>query len=132
MTLSQEQNTVDATLGRLIDNLQMLKHRKKQILAEADEVQKQIDTAETALMAAMELQQVKKSTGHLATASIVESVVPHVQDWDAFYDYIYRNKYGHLLDRRPSTSGCRELFETKGVIPGVVPFTKKSVRTTSI
>ena len=127
-----DKSDVDSTLGHKIDALQRLKFRKRQITEQLETLQKEIDLAESGLLAAMEMQDVKKSTGHLATASIVESLVPQVQDWDAFYEYIYRNKYGHLLDRRPSVSGCRELFETKGVIPGVVPFTKRTVRTTSL
>lgn len=131
MTVSSPEQ-VHETLGQKIDALQRLKAHKRELMAVVDQVQKQIDMAEAGLLAAMEMQDVKRSTGSLATASIVESIVPQVQDWDAFYEYIYRHRYGHLLDRRPSTSGCRELFETQGVIPGVVPFTKRSVRTTSI
>jgi hypothetical protein len=80
----------------------------------------------------MEEQGVSKSTGSLATASVYDSVKPSVQDWDAFWDYIWRHKHFHLLDRRPSVNGCREIFEKEGTIPGVVPFTKRSVRITSL
>lgn len=123
---------IHMTLGKMIDELQKLKFRKKQLTDQMAELQLEIDQAETSLMAAMQLQNVTKSTGTLATASISESVVPHVQDWDSFYDFIKRHSYFHLLDRRPNVAGCRELFESKGVIPGVVPFTKRTVRTTSI
>jgi hypothetical protein len=64
--------------------------------------------------------------------SITESVRPSVENWDDFYRFIHRHKYYHLLDRRPSVTGCRELFETKGNIPGVVPFTKRKINLRSI
>lgn len=55
---------------------------------------------------------------------IAPAIVPQVSDWDRFYKYIGRMKYYHLLERRPSVTGCRELWETKGEIPGVEQFTK--------
>jgi sarcosine oxidase delta subunit len=57
---------------------------------------------------------------------------PSVTDWDAFYKFIHENKYFHLLERRPHTAGCRELFQMRGAIPGVVPFVKRVVRVTKL
>lgn len=63
--------------------------------------------------------------GKSSSFIIAPSIVPQVSDWDAFYKYIGRMKYYHLLERRPSTTGCRELWETKkAAIPGVEQFTK--------
>jgi hypothetical protein len=75
---------------------------------------------------------VSKSTGVLATVSISENIRPSVEDWDAFYAYIHKYKYYHLMERRPSVSGCNELLETKGKIPGVVPFTQRKLNVRSV
>jgi hypothetical protein len=120
------------TVGEQIDALQKLKERKKDAETVVSDLEKQIEASANNLIELMEAQGVVRSTGRLATASISESIKPQVQDWAAFYDFIARHKYFHLLDRRPSVTGCRELFETKGVIPGVVPFTKKTIRTTTL
>lgn len=61
-----------------------------------------------------------------------ERVVPHVEDWNLYLKFIYDNQYGHLLERRPSVSGCREIFERNGTIPGVIPFVKRSLRTMKV
>ena len=80
----------------------------------------------------MDQQNITKSTGSKATVSISTSVKPSVEDWDAFYAYIHKNKYYHLLERRPSVTGCRELFDHKGAIPGVVPFTQRKLNIRSV
>jgi hypothetical protein len=120
------------TVGEQIDALQQLKQQKKDAEEVVGGIEKLIAEAEENLIALMDQQGVSKSTGRLATASVSESIKPHVQDWAAFYDFIARHKYFHLLDRRPSVSGCRELFENKGAIPGVVPFIKRAIRTTTL
>lgn len=53
------------------------------------------------------------------------STVAQVTDWDAFYAYIYKNKFGHLLQRRVSDPAWRELMEQGKKVPGTTPFTKK-------
>jgi hypothetical protein len=120
------------TIGERIDRLMQLKQKKKIAQQIVEEIEKEIAGEEEQLIELMDTQGVQRSTGSMATVSIVESIKPSVQDWDQFYDYIKRHDYFHLLDRRPSVNGCRELFEKNGMIPGVVPFTKRTVRTTSL
>jgi hypothetical protein len=115
------------TIGELTDKLHQIRERKRA----AEEVVKAIDeeykAAELKLMEAADAQKTGTGKGKLASFSIGESVLPQVTDWDAFYKYIYKNKFGHLLERRPSVTGCRELFDTKGAIPGVEKFTKRKI-----
>lgn len=120
------------TIGERIDRLMQLKQKKKIAQQIVEEIEQEIAGEEEQLIELMDAQGVQRSTGSMATVSIVESIKPSVQDWDQFYDYIKRHDYFHLLDRRPSVNGCRELFEKNGRIPGVVPFTKRTVRTTSL
>ena len=54
--------------------------------------------------------------------------VPQVEDWDQFHEFIRANGFFHLLDKRPSVSGCREMFMRDEVIPGVNPFDRTSFR----
>lgn len=82
---------------------------------------------EAQLILQMDAEGVTKSAGKMASVSISDNVRPSVEDWDAFYAYIHRQKLYHLLERRPSVTGCRELFEKRGKIPGVVPFVQRQV-----
>ncbi len=115
------------TLGEQADKLRKIYLRKK----DAEEVVKGIaEEYERESLVLMELADDQKTTtgkGTLASFSIGDSVVPQVKDWDAFYKYIAKTKFYHLLERRPSVTGCRELFDTKGAIPGVEKFTKRKI-----
>lgn len=112
-------------IGQKIDLRQALTDDKKEVQALLDALCAQIDEVEKALFEQMDKEGTTNGGGKTATVSVVESIVPNVKDWDSFYKYIARMKYFHLLERRASVSGCRELFETKGAIPGVEPFTKR-------
>lgn len=119
-------------IGTKIDQLHKLREQKRELEEKIKDLTTAMDKIENELMAQMDSEGVTKSTGSLATVSITTSVKPQVEDWDAFYKYINRTKYNHLLERRPSVTGCRELFESKGKIPGVVPFTQRKLLIRSV
>jgi hypothetical protein len=112
-------------IGLQIDALYKLKEELRAHQEKEKEIQARITVAETGLMETMESQHVDKSTGKLATVSISETVTGNVVDWDRFWAYIFKTKQSQLLQRRVSDPAIRELFETKGQVPGVEPFTKK-------
>lgn len=118
------------TLGKLIDDLA----RKKQELKDHGEVEKRLkDEAEKIklkIIAAAAEAGLGAATGKLAAAKIEEKVVPQAKDWDKVYALIAEKGWFHLLQRRLSTPGCIELFETQpGVLEaaGVERFTKIDV-----
>lgn len=121
-----------STVGAKIDALHALRGEKRQLEELLKVKAQEIDLAENDLIEQMDQQNITKSTGSKATVSISTSVKPSVEDWDAFYAYIHKNKYYHLLERRPSVTGCRELFDHKGAIPGVVPFTQRKLNIRSV
>ena len=121
-----------STVGAKIDALHALRGEKRQLEELLKAKAQEIDLAENDLIEQMDKQNITKSTGSKATVSISTSVKPSVEDWDAFYAYIHKNKYYHLLERRPSVTGCRELFDHKGAIPGVVPFTQRKLNIRSV
>ena len=121
-----------STVGAKIDALHALREEKRQLEELLRAKAQEIDIVENELIEQMDQQNITKSTGSKATVSISVSVKPSVEDWDAFYAYIHKNKYYHLLERRPSVTGCRELFDHKGAIPGVVPFTQRKLNIRSV
>ena len=121
-----------STIGAKIDALHALREDKRRLEELVKAKAQEIDAAENDLIEMMDRQNITKSTGSRATVSITSSTKPSVEDWDAFYAYIHKNKYYHLLERRPSVAGCRELFDTKGKIPGVVPFTQRRLNIRSV
>lgn len=115
------------SLGTQIDALFKLRERLREIQQTEKDQQELIAAAEVVLMETMEREGVEKSTGKLATVSISKVTTGNVVDWDVFWAFVFKNKYSHLLQRRVSDPAIRELFETKGKVPGVEPFTKQKI-----
>jgi hypothetical protein len=120
------------TVGSLIDAMYDVRERIRALNEQLKTLGQEKDAIEAELIALMDSEGVSKSTGKKASAGITETERPNVVSWDDFYKYIARTKNFHLLERRPSVSGCRELFETKGSIPGVEPFTQRTINLRSL
>lgn len=117
----------DSTIGKKIDAIYKLREKIRGFEEQIKILAKEKEELEYKLLEQMETEGLTKSTGKNASVTISDSVRPTVEDWDVFYTYIHKKKFYHLLERRPSVTGCRELFEKYGKIPGVVPFTKRTV-----
>lgn len=102
-------------LGTAIDKLWKLKETQKIADAKAKDAADAFKAFEAEVIDLLKGQGARKSTGKLANFSIKPSIVPVISNWDLFYPYIYKNKAGYLLERRPSVTACRELFESKGI-----------------
>lgn len=122
-----EREYLMSSIGASIDKLFALREKKRAHEKSISDIEKEIAVMEIDLMLLMKAEGVDKATGKKASVSITTNIRPNVIDWDAFYAFIHRRKYYHLLEKRPSVTGCRELFETKGMIPGVVPFSKETL-----
>lgn len=124
------------TLGSLIDKLNDIRDKKRKAQEVVDELGEQYKELEASILQRLEAEGMDKGTGKKATVSRGEAVVANVVDWDAFYTFIYKNKFGHLLQRRVSEPAFRELLEMKGekamAKAGVTPFVKVSLNLRSI
>lgn len=114
-----------AALGKTIDKVFALRKKKAELEAAVKDVEGQIATLDSELMEAMQAGGIEKTATKLGTVSISTSTVAQVEDWDAFLAYIYKNKYGHLLQRRVSDPAWRELQEQGKKVPGTTGFIKK-------
>jgi len=65
--------------------------------------------------------------GHI---SINEIVVANVEDWEKFHEWIYAHKAGHMLERRVANIAFREMLELEENVPGLKPFTKRTISLT--
>jgi hypothetical protein len=121
-----------SSIGAKIDALHKNREEKRVLETAIKELEKTAEELELELIEQMDKESVTKSTGRKATVSIAASVKPSVDNWDAFYAYIHKNKYYHLLERRPAVNSCREILDLKGKIPGIVPFTQRKLLLRSI
>jgi hypothetical protein len=119
------------TLGQAADKMWLLKDEKKALESQVKGVEAQIKELEETIFGLLDAQDTRKAEGKKASVSINESVVATVEDWEALWPYITKNKYFHLVQKRVSDPGMRELWDMGKKVPGVQPFTKRtlSVRT---
>jgi hypothetical protein len=114
-----------AANGATVDQLIKLREKKRDMEASVKSLEGQIEDMQSQLLEQMEASGTDKLSGKLGTASISTSVVANVEDWDALYPYIAKNKLWHLLQRRVSDPAYRELLDAGKKVPGVQPFNKK-------
>lgn len=114
-----------ASVGKLIDKVFALRARKAELEAAVKDIEGQIASLDSEIMEAMAASGMERITTKNGTVGVSVSTVAQVVDWDAFLAYIYKKKYGHLLQRRVSDPAWRELMEQGQKVPGTVPFPKK-------
>jgi hypothetical protein len=120
------------SVGAVIDQIWAVREEKRRLESQVKEVGLKIEELETALMERLEAEGLDKATGTKASVSVGSSVVADVQDWDAFWAYILKNKFTHLLQRRVSEPAYRELLDAGKKVPGVQPFTKRKLNVRTV
>lgn len=120
------------SVGAVIDQIWAVREEKRRLEAEVKEVALKIEELETVLMERLEKEGLEKASGTKASVSVGTSVVADVQDWEAFWAFIFKNKYSHLLQRRVSEPAYRELLDAGKKVPGVQPFTKRKLNVRTV
>jgi hypothetical protein len=120
------------SVGALIEKMWKNREERRSLEAQVKVLNTEYEPLEQQLIALMDKEGVNKSTGKLASAGISENTRPTIKDDTAFYAYIHKNKYYHLLERRPSVSGCNEILALKGLVPGIEFFTKRTINLTTV
>jgi hypothetical protein len=117
------------TIGELVRKLSSIRDRITAAGKKVDALKAERNAIELQLMGTLDHSGVKRISAGSHTATVTESVLPQVKDWDAFYRFILRNKAVHLLERRPLSSAFRETLELRNgrPIPGVESFIKRSI-----
>lgn len=116
------------TLGEMTEQYFALLARGKDLEEQMKKVEEEIDLLKQTILESCDEAGLSSVTSKSGSLKVSESVVPSVSNWDAYYEYIHENKYYHLLERRPSVTGCRELFEQGVRIPGAEPFVRRVLR----
>lgn len=121
------------TIGSLIDKLEAVREKKRQ-LAEQDKVlSAQYAELETTLLQRLDADGTQKASSKKATVSISEIVVAEV-NWELAWPLIAKNP--QLVQRRASDPAFRELFEQKGekfmAKYGMTPFVKRKLNLRSL
>ena len=112
------------TLGAATDKMWALREEKR--------IDTELKALEETIFDLLDAQDTRKAEGKKASVSIGEAIVANVEDWDALWPWVAKTKNFHLIQKRVSDPGMRELWALKKVIPGVQPFTKRTLSVRSL
>jgi len=115
------------TVADLSDEILAIKNDIQMHEQEITELKKQKEELERELIAEAEKQQLKSGAGTSSSFSIKEETVPQASDWDEVWKFIKENDYFHMVQKRLSSTACRELWELGTTIPGVNKYTSHKV-----
>lgn len=113
-------SAIIAQLVEVRDEKRRIKEREKELI-------EKWRTLEMELLVRLDEQGMKKASTNDGTASVTEVVLPQVTDWDALFEHISATGDFYLLQKRPAAAAFRELHESGEVIPGIDPYTKRSI-----
>ena len=114
-------------LDTKIDEMYLLREQKRGLEAQIKEVNAKIAECNDWLLEKLQEVGTVTARGSSASATITESVVPVIEDWGLVQDYILKNDALYLVHRRVSAGPWRELMDTGEAVPGITPFTKRSI-----
>ena len=120
-----KQPLTQAVIGKTIDKVFALRKKKTDLEAALKDVEGQIADLNSEVMETLGAAGLEKTSTKQGTVSISVSIDAQVEDWDTLLAYIYKNKYGHLLQRRVSNPAWRELIEQGKKVPGTTQFINK-------
>lgn len=112
------------TLGACIDHAYELQQKYLEQKHKADAIAKQVSEVEEYIIATFPKAGLHGGKGALASATILTSVEPSVQDWDSVFKYVQKKKAWDLMYRRLNSKAFRDRLEEGEVIPGVEKFNR--------
>lgn len=115
-------------IGTLIDSVWRLREEKRTIQKDLEAVEGKIAEAENEIIARLDAERTDRAASRRASVHISENIVANTKDWDEFMlEEVVKKKQIHLVERRPSTLACREIWEQGKSLRGLEPYTKRKL-----
>ncbi|MBV5310908.1 hypothetical protein [Chromatium okenii] len=114
-------------IGDLIRQLRDSQSQLDTLNQSIKETKDQYHAIESQIYAFLDQQGISRADSKTDRVVINESTVFTAKDWNLVHDYIVSNNAPYLLERRLSTAALRELLAMGTQIPGVEPYTKRTL-----
>lgn len=124
--------TFPKTLPACADALHQARLERLDLEKQADEIRKREALLKDYLINNLAKGESAGVAGKVARVAVVTKQEPQVEDWDALYAYVSRNKAWDLLQRRLSAPAVRERWEANKEIKGVGAFTVVTLSITKV
>ena len=119
-------------LGSKVDALFKLREERRKLEAQAEKLKDKERIIEDKLIEEISSEDATGVVGRWAKATVHVKTVATVEHWDLLYKHILKTKDFSLLNRAVGQAAVKDRWEAKKVVPGVVPFRKKTVSLTKV
>jgi hypothetical protein len=107
------------SMDTLLNELHEVRSNLKELLEKESTLKKIKGELETELVIMLEGQGIDQISNDKATISIKKEIVPTVENWDVFQEYIAETGMFELMQKRASATAYRELQQMGQDVPGV-------------
>lgn len=117
-------------VGELIDRMSAIREQRRELAKEDKLLSAQYQDLETSLLDALDATNQVGGQSRVASATITETKIANVLDWDKFHAWLKKTNRLYMLERRPSQAAFREYLETSRghkPPPGVETFVKRTI-----
>ena len=125
--MSETEQTQPLTTAEIVKKMVEIRDERRKLSARDKELIDEFRPLEMELIVRLDEQGMEKASTKDGTASINETILPQVVDWDAFYEWIKENDAFYMLQKRPAAAAFREHQDSGEEIAGVVAYTKREI-----
>jgi len=108
-------------LGGVVDSLYVLREKRLALNREADEIKEREAKLREQLFALMTEANTHAARGAIANASRYPKTIAIVKDPKKFLQYVLKEDDLELISVSARLEACQERWESKLIVPGVVP-----------
>jgi hypothetical protein len=119
--------TPPVKLGELIDHMLAIRDARKDLDKQSADLKQEYDELEQMLLTRLDEEDTTQGRSKTATATVSQMLIPTIEDWEKFEEYVKDNDAFYMLQRRVAAAAFRELNAQGVVIPGIKPMIQKSI-----
>ena len=113
------------SIGNLIDTFYMIRQSKREKEEEIKQINKELDELEEKIISFMQIENLEKASGILATATYKVDIYASVENKEELIRWCVDNNRFDFLQSRVNNAPVKEMLETSNVTPpGVSIFNK--------
>lgn len=120
----QDEIQIPEKLGEAIDFLYVHRNMRLEAQKQVDDMYRLEKHIEATILERFSKNDLESAKGHVAQASVSRLEQPVAEDWDLVQKHILKTKDFDLLQKRLSSTACRERWKDDREIPGVSKFTQ--------
>ncbi len=113
--------------GVIVERLVAIREERRRLKRLDSELSQSWRDLEALLINQMDAQGVTKASTDAGTATVSETVLPKVEDWDALYAHLKETDSLYVLQKRVSSAAFREQHEAGLTVPGISPFVNRQI-----